>query len=486
MTMVRTGSKSTSVAGPDRKERKFERIESQDHEDSLAGCRGSQLLKLEPVEIGDDDRDFLVKIMQNHFLFNCASKDDYDSVFPYMHKIATTKGQVIFSQGDKGDSCYFINSGTFSVHIDGNEVKTMEGNQTFGELALVYSMARSATIKCVAEGLLWKMDHSQFMLCMEHMSLQNNSKALQFFGSDDNFSLLSEDQQKLLAGSCTVQRFRDGEEILREGEVGEWMFIVISGKVIRTSGSGVVSPPQAEHINPILGSVGIIYGKSQICGFRAAGNVICLAIGRSSLPTLAGPIEDVLRRNAIKTLLLGDRGSDAENVFEVLTDGELNRLINHFQDAIFEKDELVFKVGDQAQMVLVVEGQCMIQEQLSSANSAVEQVLTDGMAYGEHEIIECLPMRRYMLITKKSRLHRILKSQVVQALGEPLAEAVRCNNVKKVLQDIFLFKNLKDEQIDRTVRHLETRHFNANEVIVCQDDPAKHFFLIQQGTLVSC
>merc|ERR1719421_2401217 len=80
-------------------------------------------------------------------------------------------------------------------------------------------------------------------------------------------------------------------------------------------------------------------------------------------------------------------------------------------------------------------------------------------------------------------MHRILYSKVVAAFGEPLAEAVRCNEVKKVLQDIFLFKNLREEQIDRTVRQLQQQHFEANEVVVRQDDPARHFFLIQEGTI---
>jgi len=51
------------------------------------------------------------------------------------------------------------------------------------------------------------------------------------------------------------------------------------------------------------------------------------------------------------------------------------------------------------------------------------------------------------------------------------------------LQDIFLFKNLREDQIDRTVRHFQTQRFAANEVVVRQDDLAKHFFLIQQGTI---
>jgi len=56
--------------------------------------------------------------------------------------------------------------------------------------------------------------------------------------------------------------------------------------------------------------------------------------------------------------------------------------------------------------------------------------------------------------------------------------------VKRVLQDIFLFKNLKEEQIDHTVRHLQQQSFEAKEIVCRQGDPAKHFFLIQTGTII--
>jgi len=469
-----------SKEGPARPDHRFDRIiQEQDDSRRSRSIDPSEVVEMMPLD--DESRDFLSMIMAHHFLFNGMKEKDYVSVFAFMKKIPTLNGQVIFNQGERGDSCYFIRSGTFSVCIDGKQVKEMHSNQTFGELALIYSMARSATITCTSEGLLWKMERTQFARCMEHLFQQNNGKAIQFFGSDANFSFLADEHQKLLASNCTVMRFRDGDEILREGEVGEWMFIVISGTV-NNSKSGAAHSTIS---NPVIGSVGLIYGKSQTFGFRASGSVVCLAIGRSSLPLLAGPVEDVLRRSAIKTLLAAAPGS-AEKFRQSLACEQLHRLIGHFEEAIFEVGEVICEPGDPAQMLLIVEGEAaVLSHSPGSAETQgdQEQTLIDGMVHGEMELLSGANMTRHVVARRRTNTHRILYSQAQLAFGEPLSEAVRCDNVKKVLQDIFLFKNLKEDQIEHTVRRLQTRRYETNEVIVRQDDPAKHFFLIQQGTI---
>merc|ERR1719440_693395 len=104
-----------------------------------------------------------------------------------MRKMEVTKGQTIFSEGDNGDSCYFIRHGKYSVAINGSIIKEMSENQTFGEMALLYSIPRTATVVCTEDGEIWRMDRTRFVRCMDQLSLSNNTKALTLFSSDANF-----------------------------------------------------------------------------------------------------------------------------------------------------------------------------------------------------------------------------------------------------------------------------------------------------------
>merc|ERR550514_2212062 len=105
----------------------------------------------------------------------------------------------------------------------------------------------------------------------------------------------------MLAHSCTVQEFNNGEQILREGEVGDWMFIVLGGKVTATDHFGNKTTAKR---GAILGGMGLLYGQRQIAGAKAAEDrCSCLALGKSGLERLIGNVEDALRRASIQALL---------------------------------------------------------------------------------------------------------------------------------------------------------------------------------------
>ncbi len=59
----------------------------------------------------------------------------------------------------------------------------------------------------------------------------DRSPRLDFFESDPMYRHMSKEEKSILSTACSVQNFAAGEVILREGEVGEWMFIVIEGTV---------------------------------------------------------------------------------------------------------------------------------------------------------------------------------------------------------------------------------------------------------------
>lgn len=54
-------------------------------------------------------------------------------------------GQVLFREGDAGDSMYYIISGTVSLQRGGQTFRVMSGGEYFGEMSMLLKMSRSAT-----------------------------------------------------------------------------------------------------------------------------------------------------------------------------------------------------------------------------------------------------------------------------------------------------------------------------------------------------
>ena len=64
------------------------------------------------------------------------------------------KDDVIIQKGDKPDGMYVIVFGTVEVKLDDKHIKQLKGNQFFGEIALITSEPRTATVKANSEDLL--------------------------------------------------------------------------------------------------------------------------------------------------------------------------------------------------------------------------------------------------------------------------------------------------------------------------------------------
>ena len=81
------------------------------------------------------------------------------------------KGQRVIKQHTEGDCFYVIDAGDYDCRVDpdgtredgGQVVHSYSGSGHFGELALMYSQPRAASVFCTSEsGSLWKLEAAAF------------------------------------------------------------------------------------------------------------------------------------------------------------------------------------------------------------------------------------------------------------------------------------------------------------------------------------
>mmetsp|Transcript_19339 Transcript_19339/g.60805 ORF Transcript_19339/g.60805 Transcript_19339/m.60805 type:complete len:937 (-) Transcript_19339:160-2970(-) len=457
---------------------------SEQHSQRVRSQRGDMLSVPEPTDpkVGSasagpspEDRAFLAEVLRRHFLFAGLEDQERNSVLDFMVLQRAEARQPVFSQGDKGDCLYLIRSGAYTVSVDGCGVKQLRSKQTFGELALLYNVNRTATVTCDQAGDLWKMDGTCFRLCMHKLSDKHLQRAMRFLQMDPTFSTMKEDEQRLLAGACSVQMFRRGEQILRAGEVSPCMFILIEGSVqiVDEYGNSDMKKP-----GTILGGAAVMYSKQQAFGAKAVDAVKCLALGKLSLERLIGPVEDVLRRSAIVSLLEDSAAKPGgPDFFRHLTARQQDLVVDRFEHASFEEGDVITCAGATAQFLIVIAGE------LAVDGDAGREVLTAGMTYGGMALLDNQPMSERVVALSPVRLHRVNHETVTEALAGSLKDTIHMNEVKKVLGDVFLFKNTSEAHLEKLIRCLERRHYDKGEAIVRQGEEATDFFLIQSGTV---
>jgi CRP/FNR family transcriptional regulator, cyclic AMP receptor protein len=82
--------------------------------------------------------------------------------------IAFKEGEIIFRQGDDGDSMYIIVEGEVDILYNGHHVDTLRVGQLFGEMALLRSVGRVASAAARTDCRLVPLDMRTFLHLIDH------------------------------------------------------------------------------------------------------------------------------------------------------------------------------------------------------------------------------------------------------------------------------------------------------------------------------
>jgi MFS family permease len=77
--------------------------------------------------------------------------------------VTARPGTQVITQGELGDRFYIIAGGTVQVSVDGVPVRTMSAGESFGEIALLKSIPRTASVAAVTQVELLALDSHHFV-----------------------------------------------------------------------------------------------------------------------------------------------------------------------------------------------------------------------------------------------------------------------------------------------------------------------------------
>lgn len=215
--------------------------------------------------------------LMKHFLFKVLDKHSMESLINAMTRKLMAPGEVVIKQGDEGDTFYVMEKGEVSVIIGGKTLGTIKAPAAFGELALMYSSPRAATLTCTDYGVLWVVDRGNFKKTLAIAAQHGTVGRCEFLQQMPELASLSNMQITQLAETLVKQTFVDGEDIVQQGLKGQGWYVLFEGSVLvrrrATPDSDYVNLAELEE-GAFFGERSLLRGQSCNATITASGPVV--------------------------------------------------------------------------------------------------------------------------------------------------------------------------------------------------------------------
>ena len=182
------------------------------------------------------------EIIDKIILFQDVKREELPSLVQCLQSVSYQTGDLIIKQHDDGDRLFVLVEGSAQVEIEdlaGNSkvVTYLTGNEFFGEIALLNSGERTASVRATEECTvlyLKRKDFDSFLSLnperkekiMATLDYLRVIKALPLFKGLDS-SIIN-----LFASRMTKETFTKGNDIIKQGDEGDKFYIILEGNVL--------------------------------------------------------------------------------------------------------------------------------------------------------------------------------------------------------------------------------------------------------------
>jgi cAMP-dependent protein kinase regulator len=146
-------------------------------------------------------------------------------------------GEEIIRQSDvEADNFYVVAKGVCKcyqgAHDETGLVAVCEPGDGFGELALMYSTARQASVLADTDVSLWALDRGSFKALLMQAALERGKRHKDFLDQVSAFTALQTSETQWIADTMEDVCYQDGQVIFNQGDKSEDIFLVQEGEVV--------------------------------------------------------------------------------------------------------------------------------------------------------------------------------------------------------------------------------------------------------------
>lgn len=167
----------------------------------------------------------------NDFLSHILQEKRLQHFIDCMYQQQMKEGEILIREGETGSQLYISNNGKFEVTIQEDFVNTFSDVRVFGELAILYSAKRHATITCLEECSVWTLDCPVFKKIVIKTAIEEQEEMVSFLQNVPKLNTASKEHLYQVTNLLKTEFFPTSKQIVRQGEVGDKFYIIRAGSV---------------------------------------------------------------------------------------------------------------------------------------------------------------------------------------------------------------------------------------------------------------
>lgn len=302
------------------------------------GCGANVKVETKPPspKTAEEEKLMTVALRANKNLVSCVDLDDtkINEVINRMWKESVAAGTQIIKQGDmSADYFYIVMEGTFEVllsdeHQTGQSVERrsatragiLSPGQSFGELALMYVAPRAATIVAQSHAVVMLIDRLQFKNILAASSMQMIQGYVRYLDKVKILDPLKDEEKVELAKGLHEMVFSKDECIFKQGEKGDYFYILTSGSVSVIMDEKEVTQLQATNLEAqYFGEKALLTKDPRAATIKVTSETAAaLTVDKQTFDMLLGPLEELKARGKtgtaeVKKMKLGPAGQGKQH-----------------------------------------------------------------------------------------------------------------------------------------------------------------------------
>ncbi|KAJ1627954.1 cyclic nucleotide-binding-like protein [Pavlovales sp. CCMP2436] len=256
----------------------------------------------------DEQVEAIRAALKGNFLFQGLSFKQLIDVIDSFFEKTVVNGEEVMTQGADADNFYVISSGKFDAVKDGAVVFSYDGSGAFGELALLYSCPRAASVFARTDGRLWGLDRVTFsrMLIADRQDRAVVTSA--WLTRMPLLSYLSKDEIGKLTDALSSHDYKAGDTIFSQGDKGTAFYLVDEGQA---TGVYIAADGTAKDVCNLVqgdyfGERALLTDEPRALTVRAAVDLKLLALDADTFERILGPCKGAMAKRIASYERLGD------------------------------------------------------------------------------------------------------------------------------------------------------------------------------------